>query len=82
MTTTFQILKRGLLQLGLGMTIGLTGAYFLTQVMGSFIVQITPRDPVTFASITAILTGVAIAASLLPARRATRVDPLVALRAE
>jgi putative ABC transport system permease protein len=76
------ILKRGLIQMGLGLAIGLTGAYFLSKVMRTLLVQITPSDPVTFASITAILTVVAIAACLLPARRATRVDPLIALRAE
>jgi predicted permease len=76
------ILKRGLLQMALGLGIGLTGAYFLSKVMRSLLVQITPSDPVTFASITAILTCVAIAACLIPARRATRVDPLIALRAE
>jgi putative ABC transport system permease protein len=76
------ILKRGLLQVGLGLMLGLTGAYFLSRVLRSLLVQITPSDPVTFASITIILTVVAIAACLLPARRATRVDPLIALRAE
>ena len=76
------ILKRGLLQLGLGLTIGLIGAFFLSKVMRTLLVQITPSDPVTFAAITAILAIVAIAACVLPARRATRVDPLIALRAE
>jgi putative ABC transport system permease protein len=76
------ILKRGLLQLGLGLTIGLIGAFFLSKVMRTLLVQITPSDPVTFAAITAILAVVAIAACVLPARRATRVDPLIALRAE
>jgi len=76
------ILKRGLLQLGLGLTIGLIGAFFLSKVMRTLLVQITPSDPVTFAAITAILAAVAIAACVLPARRATRVDPLIALRAE
>jgi predicted permease len=74
------VLKRGLLQMALGLAIGLTGAFFLSKVMRSLLVQITPSDPVTFASITVILTSVAIAACVIPARRATRVDPLVALR--
>jgi putative ABC transport system permease protein len=76
------ILKRGLVQLVLGLSLGLAGAYFLSSVLSSLLVQITPTDPATFGSITLILTVVAIAACLIPARRATRVDPLVALRAE
>jgi predicted permease len=76
------VLKRGLLQTGLGIAIGLAGAFFLSKVMSSLLVDISSRDPITFAAITIILTSVAIAACLLPARRATRVDPLVALRAE
>ena len=76
------ILKRGLLQLGLGLTLGLAGAFGLSRVLRTLLVQVTPTDPVTFGSITLILTCVAIAACVLPARRATRVDPLIALRAE
>jgi putative ABC transport system permease protein len=76
------ILKRGLLQLVLGLTIGLIGAYFLSQVLGTLLVQVPARDPVTFGAITGILAAVAIAACMLPARRAMRVDPLVALRVE
>ena len=76
------ILRTGLIQLGLGIAIGLTGAYFLTQVLGRLLVQVAPRDPVTFGGITLLVSIVAIAACVLPARRATRVDPLVALRAE
>jgi predicted permease len=76
------ILRRGLIQMGLGLAIGLTGAFFLSKVMQSLLVQVPPRDPVTFASITAILLVVAICACVFPARRATQVDPLVALRAD
>jgi putative ABC transport system permease protein len=76
------ILKRGLIQLALGLTIGLGGALALSRVLRTVLVQITPTDPVTFASITILLTIVSITACLLPARRATRVDPLAALRAE
>jgi predicted permease len=76
------ILRRGLVQLAIGVTIGLTGAYFLSQALGTVLVQITARDPVTFAGITILLTLVALAACIIPARRASRVDPLIALRAE
>jgi putative ABC transport system permease protein len=76
------ILKRGLLQLAAGLGIGLGAAFFLSRVMRTLLVQITPTDPVAFATITAILATVAVTACLIPARRATRVDPLVALRIE
>ena len=75
-------LKRGLLQLGVGLAIGLAGAFGVSRVMGSLLVQITPTDPLTFVVITVLLTIVGVAACLIPARRATLVDPLVALRAE
>ncbi len=76
------VLKRGLGQLAIGLTVGLAGALALSRVMRRLLVEITPSDPVTFLSITTLLTCVSIAACLLPARRATRVDPVVALRAE
>ena len=76
------ILKRGLFQVFLGLTLGLLGAFGLSRVLRTLLVEVTPTDPVTFGAITAILTVVAVAACLIPARRATRVDPLVALRSE
>jgi putative ABC transport system permease protein len=76
------ILKRGLLQLALGLTLGLLAAFGVSRVMRTLLVQVTPTDPATFIVITLMLTFVAIAACLVPARRATRVDPLVALRSE
>ncbi|HJZ73927.1 MAG TPA: ABC transporter permease [Vicinamibacterales bacterium] len=76
------ILRRGLIQMGIGLTLGLTGAFFLATVLATLLVQIPARDPVTFASISIILAIVALCACVFPARRATRVDPLVALRAE
>jgi predicted permease len=74
------ILRRGLIQLAIGLTLGLAGAYGLSQVLKSVIVQVTPGDPVTFIGISALMIVVALTACLLPARRATRVDPLIALR--
>jgi predicted permease len=76
------VLKRGLFQTTLGISIGLFGAIFLSKVMSSLLIDVTARDPITFVTITVVLTSVAIAACLLPAQRATRVDPLVALRIE
>jgi predicted permease len=76
------ILKRGLWQMGLGLALGLGGAFGLSRVLRTLLVQVTPTDPVTFGTITTILAVVTVAACLIPARRATRVDPLVALRAE
>ena len=76
------ILRRGLWQMGLGLVLGLAGAFGLSRVLRTLLVQVTPTDPLTFGVITVLLTGVAIAACLIPARRASRVDPLVALRAE
>ena len=79
---TWLILKRGVVQLAIGLTLGVAGALALSRVLRGVLVEITPSDPVTFAAITILLTVVSIAACLLPARQATRVDPLVALRAE
>ena len=76
------ILKRGLWQLALGLTLGLAGAFGLSRVLRGILVQTTPTDPATFVAITALLMCVAVAACVLPARRATRVDPLIALRTE
>jgi predicted permease len=76
------VLKRGLVQLGLGLALGLAGAFALTGLLRQVLVQVTPTDPITFGFITTLLTVVSIAACLVPARRATRVDPLVALRTD
>jgi putative ABC transport system permease protein len=76
------ILRRGLIQLAIGLSIGLAGAYAASRALRGLLVQITPTDPATFVGITVLLTVVAIAACLIPARRATRLDPLAALRVE
>jgi putative ABC transport system permease protein len=76
------ILRRGLIQLAAGLAIGLAGALPLSRVLQSLVVQIPTRDPVTFTAISGILAAVTIAACLIPARRATKLDPLTALRVE
>jgi ABC-type antimicrobial peptide transport system permease subunit len=76
------ILKRGLVQLAIGLPIGLAGAVVLGIVLERTLVAMPPGDPITLALITAVLTVVSVAACLLPAHRATKVDPMVALRAD
>jgi putative ABC transport system permease protein len=77
------VLRRALAQLAIGLTLGLVGAFVLSQALwGGGMIVITPSDPMTYAAIAILLSGVSIAASLVPARRATRIDPVIALRAE
>ena len=75
-------LKRSIIQLAIGLTIGVAAAFGLGQVLQSFLVQTSARDPVTLIAIVVLLTVVAFAASVGPARRATRLDPLHAMRHE
>ena len=66
----------------IGIAAGLAGAAVLTRVMASLLFGVSARDAVTFGAVAAILAAVAFAATVIPARRATRVDPMVALREE
>lgn len=66
----------------LAVGIGLVGAFGLTRLMESLLFGVSPMDPVTFGSVALALSMVALLASYLPARRASRVDLVVALRAE
>jgi len=66
----------------IGAAIGLAGAYAVTRVMSSLLFEVAPTDLATFVAVPAILIMVALLACFLPARRATKVDPLVALRYE
>ncbi|MBO0724571.1 MAG: ABC transporter permease [Blastocatellia bacterium] len=66
----------------IGLAIGLTGAFALTRVMASLLFSVSPTDPATFASVSALLAMIAFLATYLPARRATKVDPMIALRHE
>jgi ABC-type antimicrobial peptide transport system permease subunit len=75
-------LRRAFMQLAIGLTIGLAGAIGVGRLLQGFLVQMSGRDPVTLFTITAVVILVAVAACLLPARYATRLDPLVALRHE
>ena len=75
-------LRRGAVQLGIGLAIGVAGAFGVGQLLRAMLVQTSPRDPLTLVSIVALLTIVAAIACIIPARRATRLDPLHALRHE
>jgi hypothetical protein len=75
-------LRRTLVQLALGTAIGLAGALAVGQLLRNFIGRTDPRDPPTLTCVTLLIVVVAIGATLLPARRATRIDPIAALRYE
>jgi predicted permease len=76
------ILRQGLALAIAGAALGLVGALIVSHLMTGLLFGVTPTDPLTFAVVTLVLTAVALAASYTPARRATRVDPMVALRCE
>jgi putative ABC transport system permease protein len=76
------VLGQGLALVGIGLALGLVGAFVATRVMSSALHGVTARDPATFAQAAFTLVGVAVLATLLPARRAARIDPAISLRAE
>jgi putative ABC transport system permease protein len=76
------ILRDGLAILAIGIFGGLAGAFAVTRLLRSLLFGVSATDPMTFAVVAAVLAAVALVATLLPARRASRVDPLPALRAE
>jgi putative ABC transport system permease protein len=77
-----QVLGHGAALAGLGLGFGIAGAFALTRLLARLLVGVTPNDPATFAAAGLLLAAVALAACMIPARRAMRVDPMVALRQE
>ena len=76
------VVRHGMLLTLIGVSVGLAGAFALTRVMQSLLFGVTAKDPLTFAAVAGLLSLVAFFACLVPALRATKVDPLVALRYE
>jgi len=76
------VLLRGMKLTIAGLAAGIAGAFAVTHLVSSMLVNVGAADPVTFGAVAVFLAVVALAASYVPARRATRVDPMVALRCE
>ncbi len=81
-TVRRMILAQGLRLAAVGIAFGLLGAFGITRVIGTLLYDVTPTDPISFGLVAVVLAAVAAAASYLPARRATHVDPVVSLRGE
>jgi len=76
------VLNQALALAGVGVVIGLVGSYWVTRLISKLLFGVTSTDPLTFGAVAAVLVGAAWLASYVPALRASRVDPVVAMRAE
>ena len=76
------VLAQGMRLVAVGVGVGLIGSWVLSRVLVSQVYGITARDPLTYGAVALLLGGVALLATYVPARRATRVDPMLALRSE
>jgi len=76
------VVRQGLVPTVIGLGVGIAAALALARVVASLLYEVNPTDPLTYAAVVAMIIGVALAASYVPARRATRVDPCTTLRAE
>jgi len=76
------VLGQGMRLVGIGVAIGLAASLLFSQVLKKMLFNVSATDPLTYAAIVLLLVGVTVLATWLPARRAARTDPLVAIRAE
>jgi putative ABC transport system permease protein len=76
------VIRQGMILAAIGLAIGLPSAWLLSRVLSSLLFEITPRDPITFATVVGVLGAVALIACAVPAWRVTRVDPLKVLKIE
>ena len=76
------VLRRGLILAVIGIVLGMAGAAGISRSLTAMLFGLTPLDPTTYVAVTCLFAAVALLASYLPARRATRVDPMVAIRCE
>jgi putative ABC transport system permease protein len=76
------VLEQGLLLAGLGLTLGLAGAVAGARLLSTMLFQVKPNDPLVYGAVAVLLGLVSVVASYVPARRASRIDPLAAIRQE